>query len=107
MPVDLPERSRSVAPGRAAELEVDVYNTAAVIDGVTARAVGLDPDWVSTQPRQLALFPDSSGRLMMRIALPTEYPAGTHRVTVEVASAVETSPPEYVDIELVVSPLTE
>src|SRR5256714_15025877 len=107
MRVDLPERSLSVAPGRTAELEVDVYNTAAVIDGITARAVGLDPDWVTTQPRQLALFPDSSGRLLMRIALPTEYPAGTHRVTVEVASSVATGPPEYVDVDLVVSPLTE
>ncbi|MDQ1395091.1 MAG: hypothetical protein QOG64_350 [Acidimicrobiaceae bacterium] len=107
MRVELLERSITVAHGEAAELELEIYNTSEIIDGVSARIIGLDRDWVTSQPAQLALFPDSSGRMTLRIGVPPEFPAGTHTVTVEVTSSVVEGATVHEDLQLIVTPYTE
>ena len=91
-----------LAPGSTADVDVDVVNTGSVIDGITARVIGLDGGHVTTHPPVLALFPDSAGRLTVSLGLPTAYPAGRHPLTVEVFSRQDEVPSEYVDLDLLV-----
>ncbi|HRD99889.1 MAG TPA: hypothetical protein PLV68_01250, partial [Ilumatobacteraceae bacterium] len=60
----------SVTPGTPATLDVDVTNTADIIDGITATIQGLDPSWVSLVVPVVSLFPQSSATLSLRIDLP-------------------------------------
>src|SRR3954469_4032943 len=106
MRVELDRPSVTVVPGQPAELAVDVYNTDGIIDGVTASVLGLDPAWVTPSTDQLALFPDSSGSLVLRLTPPLEYPAGNHRLTVQLTSVV-TGDSALVDFELVVPALVD
>ena len=80
MRVALGAPSVTVAPGGAAELAVEVFNERTVIDGVSARVMGLDAQWVKSRPGRLALFPDTAGTIELRITVPEEFPAGTHAV---------------------------
>ncbi|HEY7813724.1 MAG TPA: carboxypeptidase-like regulatory domain-containing protein [Nakamurella sp.] len=91
-----------LAPGSSTDVDVDVVNTGSLIDGVTARVIGLPEQQVTTHPPVLALFPDSVGRLTLNLELPSAYPAGRHPLTVEVFSRQEGVPTEYVDLDLVV-----
>jgi len=91
-----------VAPGSSADVDVDVVNTGSLIDGVTARVIGLPEQQVKTHPPVLALFPESVGRLTLSLELPAAYPAGRHPLTVEVFSRQDGVPTEYVDLDLVV-----
>ena len=93
--VDLP-------PGSSADVDVDVVNTGPVIDGITARVIGLPEQQVTTHPPVLALFPASAGRLTLSLQLPSAYPAGRHPLTVEVFSRQDGIAPEYLDLDLVV-----
>jgi hypothetical protein len=38
-----------VTPGQVTVIEIEVANTADVIDGITARVEGLDPGWVAAR----------------------------------------------------------
>jgi len=91
-----------LAPGASTDLDFDVVNTGSVIDGVTARVIGLPEQQVRAHPPVLALFPDSAGRLTLSLELPPAYPAGRHPLTVEVLSRQDGVASEYVDLDLVV-----
>lgn len=104
MRVTADRRLVEISPGSPAELGLEVVNTGDVIDGVSARIVGVDGQHVTTRPSVLPLFPDSSGQLKLTISLPVTYPAGRHPVTVEVASHTGTSGPQHVDVDLDVAP---
>ena len=93
--VDLP-------PGSSADIVLDVVNTGAVIDGITARVIGLPEQQVTIQPPVLALFPASAGRMTVSLGLPSAFPAGRHPVTVEVFSRQDGIAPEYLDLDLLV-----
>ena len=73
-----------------------------MIDGVTARVVGLAERHVTTRPPVLPLFPDSAGQLTVTLGLPSSFPAGRHPMTVEVQSRQPNTGPAYVDLDLVV-----
>lgn len=73
-----------------------------MIDGITARVIGLDGGHVTTHPPVLALFPESAGRLTVSLELPSAYPAGRHPLTVEVFSRQDEVPAEYLDLDLLV-----
>jgi hypothetical protein len=90
-------------PGSTTAFTVDVVNTGQVIDGVTARVIGLPAEQVRTEPALLPLFPDASGRLRLSVAVPPAYPAGIHPLTVEVLSHGAQAPPQYLDLTLDVS----
>ena len=63
-----------------------MVNTGAVIDGITARVIGLPERQVTTNPPVLALFPEAAGRLTVSLGLPSAFPAGRHPLTVEMHS---------------------
>ncbi|MEY2447377.1 MAG: hypothetical protein QOH79_853, partial [Acidimicrobiaceae bacterium] len=107
MRIEFAERSFVLSPGSSVVVDIDVFNTGDTIDGITARIIGLDLDWVASTPAQLALFPETNGRIQLRITLPPEFPAGDHTVTVEVTSSVNRQDVAYADIELSVVPVTQ
>lgn len=94
----------TAAPGSTAALVVDVVNNADVIDGVSARVIGLPPQLVTADPPVLPLFPDAGGRMTLSLAVPATLPAGRHPFTVEVVSHGARLPAEYVDVDLDVAP---
>lgn len=96
------ETQLTIAPGSRRDLTVDVVNTANVIDGITARIVGLPDRAVTARPAMLPLFPDASGQITLTLDLPSAFPAGTHPMTVEVASQQPAVGPEYVNVDLTV-----
>lgn len=89
-----------LAPGQRADITLDVINTGQVIDGVTARILGLPEDHVSSRPPVLPLFPDTAGQMTLTLGLPTSFPAGRHPMTVEVQSRQPGTAPAYVDVDL-------
>lgn len=89
-----------VAPGDSGEVTLEVVNTGEVIEGVTARVIGIPEQHVVARPAVLPLFPDASGRLTLTLGLPTTYPAGRHPLTVEVSSRSATGAPTHVDVDL-------
>src|SRR6478752_389407 len=107
MRVELATQSLKLSAGSTGLIDVDVFNTGDTIDGVTGRILGLDAGSVSSVPPQLALFPDTSGRLQLEVTLPPEFPAGPHTVTVEVVSSVDPSNSAAADLEIVVAPATQ
>src|SRR3954468_22489863 len=107
MRIELTEQSFVLSSGSSVVVDVDVFNTGDTIDGVTARIIGLDLDWVSSTPAQLALFPETNGRIQLRIVLPPELPAADRTVAVEVTSSVNRQDVAYADIELSVVPVTQ
>lgn len=96
-----------VAPGGRADVDLDVVNTSPVIDGVTARIIGLDHALVQARPTLLPLFPDTSGRMTLTVDLPRSFPAGRHPVTVEVSSSAAAVEPQHVDLDVVVAPYAD
>lgn len=91
-----------LAPGSSTAVDLDIINTGQVIDGVTARVIGLPEQQVTTQPPVLALFPEATGRLTVNMGVPAAFPAGRHPVTVEVRSRQDGTGPEYLDLDLIV-----
>lgn len=103
MRVATDQQVRQVEPGATVEVVVDVVNTGGLIDGVTARVIGLPEAEVSVEPQLLPLFPDATGQLRVSITVPTTQPAGTHPVTVEVVSHGAGAPTQHLDVDLSVS----
>jgi hypothetical protein len=103
MRIAMHRRQTSAAPGSTVTFVLEVTNTSAVIDGISARVLGVDPDRVTCRPPLLSLFPDSSGDLTVSIELPDSYPAGTHPLTIELDSHTSGGS-EMVDVELTVHP---
>lgn len=97
------ERVVQAEPGSTVELVVDVVNTSALIDGVTAHLVGLPDAKVSCEPQLLPLFPDSSGQLRLSVEVPSTQPAGLHPLTIEIVSHGSGAATQHVDVDLSVS----
>ncbi len=93
-----------VHPGSTADVVVDIVNTGAVIDGVSAHVIGLPDHFVTAQPAMLPLFPDTSGRVTLSLAVPPTLRAGRHPLTVEVVSHGARLPSQYLDVDLDVAP---
>jgi hypothetical protein len=103
MRVQADTRVLDITPGSSVDVNLDVVNTTEVIDGVTARIIGIEPEHVKAHPDLLSLFPDTSGRLTLTLGLPLQFPAGRHPVTVEVASSTGAGDPHHVDLDLLVA----
>lgn len=78
-----------VTPGQPARVEIEVTNTADVIDGVTAIVDGINPDWVRLERPLLSLFPEASDRLALVFDIPTSCPAGDYLVVVRIVSTID------------------
>jgi hypothetical protein len=103
MRVATEHRTLVADPGATVDVVVDVVNTGDLIDGVTARLVGLDNATVRAVPEVLPLFPGASGQIRLSIEVPTSQPAGLHPVTVEVVSHVSGTTRRHLDLELSVA----
>ncbi|WGL52105.1 carboxypeptidase-like regulatory domain-containing protein [Nocardioides sp. BP30] len=103
MRVATEHRTLIADPGASVDVVVDVVNTGDLIDGVTARLVGLEAAVVRAEPEVLPLFPGASGQITLTIQLPASQPAGLHPVTVEVVSHVSGTTRRHLDLELSVA----
>lgn len=92
-----------VPPGGSGEIPIDVVNTGTVIDGVSAQVLGLPAEHTSSRPSVLALFPDATGQLVVRLDLPSSFPAGTHPITVQVTGEAGTAGAAHHDVDVVVA----
>ena len=97
----------AVAPGAAASLVINVVNTDSVIDGVSARVIGLPDENVRCLPELLPLFPDAAGQLTLSIFAPAHMQAGRHPIVIEVLSHGAQAPAMYLEMYLVVQPQPE
>jgi len=80
-----------ISRGGQATVQVEVYNTGSIIDGVTVRVAGLDPSWVHLPIAVTSLFPDTSETIDIELHLPKTYPAGRHTIAFEVRSTVDST----------------
>ena len=74
--------------GEPIVLQVEVYNSRSVIDGYQATRLGLRGQPFTSEPRELSLFPESSGVMLLTFTLPPNFPAGPRVIGVRVASVV-------------------
>jgi hypothetical protein len=95
------------SPGRSFTITVDVVNSNDVIDGASARLVGLPGTRVSCDRGELALFPAGTGTLVLTVDLPRGFLAGLHQATVEVLSRVYGDQVARCDIDVDVEPVTQ
>ncbi len=97
------DRVVQAEPGSVVDLVIDVVNTSDLIDGVTARLIGLPDAPVTVEPQLLPLFPDATGQIRLSVEVPSTQPAGLHPLTVEIVSHGSGSPTQHVDVDLSVS----
>ncbi|NED93734.1 hypothetical protein G1H11_00205 [Phytoactinopolyspora alkaliphila] len=90
-------------PGQSAELSLKVTNSTDVIDGISARVLGLPDGCVTSRPAQLSLFPEASGTITVEISVPPTHPSGTHPATVEVSSVHREGMVDRFQLHLVVA----
>ncbi|MET0910291.1 MAG: carboxypeptidase regulatory-like domain-containing protein, partial [Ilumatobacteraceae bacterium] len=79
----------AVTPGQPAFVEIEVTNTADVIDGVTAIVDGINPDWIRLERPMLSLFPEASDRMTLVFDIPKTCPAGDYLVVVRLVSTID------------------
>ncbi|MET0326371.1 MAG: carboxypeptidase-like regulatory domain-containing protein [Ilumatobacteraceae bacterium] len=99
-PLDVP-----VTPGDVTVIEIEVANTADVIDGVTARVEGIDPTWVQFPTPVLSLFPESTGVLEIHVRFPPTTVVGDYLVVINVESTIDPTRRSTHDLWLRVDPV--
>jgi hypothetical protein len=97
----------AVTPGELTVIEIEVGNTADVIDGVTAHVEGVDPTWVHLPIPVLSLFPDSTGTLPVHIRFPKTTVVGDYLVVITVLSTIDATRQSTHDLWLHVDPIEE
>ncbi len=97
----------AVTPGEVTIIEIEVGNTADVIDGVTAHVEGVDPTWVHLPIPVLSLFPDSTGTLPVHIRFPKTTVVGDYLVVINVVSTIDATRHSTHDLWLHVDPIEE
>ena len=70
-------------------VDIEVTNTADVIDGVTAIVDGINPDWIRLERPMLSLFPEASERMTLVFDIPKSCPAGDYLVVVRIVSTID------------------
>ena len=78
-----------VGPGESCTLAVRITNPTSLIDAYQVSIFGLDPNWVSTSPNRLSLFPGEAGDVEVTISLPVAFPAGHRQLSVHIRSENE------------------
>jgi Carboxypeptidase regulatory-like domain len=94
-----------VTPGDVTVIEIEVGNTADVIDGVTARVEGVDPSWVHLPTPVLSLFPDSTGVMPVHIRFPRTTVVGDYLVVITIESTIDPARRSTHDLWLHVDPI--
>ena len=93
-------------PGQPFFLNLDVSNTADVIDSVLVSVDGLDGATVTTVPSELALFPGASGSLAVSVVLPKGFRAGRYQAQVSAGSRLAPTEVASCQFSLDVEPVT-
>ena len=101
-PLDAP-----VTPGEMTVIEIEVANTADVIDGITARVEGVDPGWVHLPTPVLSLFPDTTGVFPVHVRFPPTTVVGDYLVVVHVESTIDPTRRSTHDLWLHVDPIED
>lgn len=83
---DITPNLLQVAPGETCRLSVRITNSTSVIDAYQVSIFGLDPNWVTTSPSRLSLFPGEAGDVEVTIELPIAFPAGHRQLSVHIRS---------------------
>jgi hypothetical protein len=96
-----------VTPGQVTVIEIEVANTADVIDGITARVEGLDPGWVHLPTPVLSLFPDSTGVMPIHVTFPHTTVVGDYLVVVHIESTIDAARHSTHDLWLHVDPIVD
>ncbi len=104
MRVATDNESLLVEPGGIATVTLDIRNTGDVIDGVSARVIGLSEEYVRTTPQLLPLFPEANGQIQVNLAVPATLHAGRHPLTIEIVSHGAKLPSQYLDVDVDVIP---
>ncbi|MET0144925.1 MAG: carboxypeptidase-like regulatory domain-containing protein [Ilumatobacteraceae bacterium] len=94
-----------VTPGDVTIIEIEVANTAEVIDGVTARVEGIDPTWVQFPTPVLSLFPETTGTLPIHVRFPPTTVVGDYLVIITVESTIDPARRSTHDLWLHVDPI--
>jgi Carboxypeptidase regulatory-like domain len=97
----------SVTPGRSARVDIQVTNTADVIDGITALVDGINPDWVRLERPLLSVFPDASDSVGVVFDIPRTCPAGDYLVVVRVVSTLDATRESVQDFWLTVEEIVD
>ena len=81
---DLLTTEVTTSPDESVEVEIQVLNTARVIEQVRVEVLGVEITAADSEPSTLTLFPDESARLTLRLRFPRQLPAGTHTALIQV-----------------------
>ncbi|MEZ5295903.1 MAG: hypothetical protein R2697_06410 [Ilumatobacteraceae bacterium] len=78
-----------VEPGGQAEVRLRVRNTGDVVDSFTFVAVGIAPNWVTVEPAEIRLFPETEEFVTVRVTPPrsSDTPLGELTFALRVVSA--------------------
>ncbi len=96
----------SAQPGVPFSLSVQVSNTADVIDSVYASIDGLEGASVSCAPRELPLFPGTSGPITVTVHLPSAFRAGRYEARVTARSRLAPTEQAVCEFVLDVEPVS-
>jgi hypothetical protein len=77
--------------GDTGSVTLTVTNTSALIDRYRVRVFGLDPEWVTSEPAEISLFPGENAAVLVTVHLPDGFPAGRRDLTVHVQSENDAS----------------
>ena len=108
LPTKLECPDTQVEPGQLLRCRLLVYNAAERVDEVRAEAGGPLAEWVTVDPAQLALMPETEGAFAITIDVPRDarLVAGEHPLMVEASSGLEGTEPSIEEQHLEVSRVT-
>lgn len=107
MRVVLAESGAVLSPGQPVLVAVEVTNDLEVIDGVSATIPDRTGLTWTANPAVLPLFPDGVGRIAVELDVSATFPAGTHKIPIELRSAVGGQAPTVRTLSLTVPELPD
>lgn len=62
-----------IVPGEPVTIDIEVFNTTAVVDEFEVDVVGLDPRWTRCDPPRVPLFPSTGGHTVVTVLVDSTY----------------------------------
>jgi len=96
--------------GERASIEVEVFNGSSIVDEFRVDLLGpwvdpIRPEWVTIRPLSLALFPNSSGTVLLTLDVPSasQLLAGAHTLGIRVRSTTDPNASYVAELGLTVN----
>ncbi len=96
--------------GERASIEVEVFNGSSIVDEFRVDLLGpwidpIRPEWVTIRPLSLALFPNSSGTVLLTLDVPSasQLLAGAHTLGIQVRSTTDPNAAYVAELALTVN----